>query len=111
MKRRLAYANSKKKGKYMSVVIVGGNECMTRQYKDICKEYGCKAKVYPKLTAGLKNLGAPDYLVLFTGTMSHKMLRTALCEAKGRPTTVLRSQSSSASALRNVLSQHLKCFG
>ena len=23
----------------MSVVILGGNECMERQYKEICKEY------------------------------------------------------------------------
>ena len=25
----------------MSVVIVGGNECMERKYKDLCREYGC----------------------------------------------------------------------
>lgn len=42
----------------MSVVIVGGNECMTRRYKDICREYGCKAKCYPKMTSGLKDLGS-----------------------------------------------------
>ncbi len=23
----------------MSVIILGGNECMERQYKDLCKEY------------------------------------------------------------------------
>ena len=23
----------------MSVVIIGGNECMERQYKDLCEEY------------------------------------------------------------------------
>ena len=32
----------------MSVVIVGGNECMTRRYKELCAEYNCKAKIYPK---------------------------------------------------------------
>ncbi len=90
----------------MSVVIVGGNECMTRRYKDICKEYGCKAKCYPKLTAGLKDLGNPDLLVLFTGTMSHKMLRTALSETKGGKTQVARSHSGSASALRGILQEH-----
>ena len=31
----------------MSVVIVGGNECMVRQYKELCSEYRCKAKIYP----------------------------------------------------------------
>lgn len=90
----------------MSVVIVGGNECMTRQYMDICKTYGCKAKCYHKMKSGLKNLGAPDLLVLFTDTMSHKMLRTALNETKGGSTVVARSHSSSASALKGILKEH-----
>ena len=90
----------------MSVVIVGGNECMTRQYMDICKSYGCKAKCYHKMKSGLKNLGRPDLLVLFTDTMSHKMLRTALSETKGCDTIVARSHSSSASALKGILKEH-----
>ena len=32
----------------MSVVIVGGNERMVCQYENICKGYGCKAKVFAK---------------------------------------------------------------
>lgn len=90
----------------MSVVIVGGNECMTRQYMDICKTYGCKAKCYHKMKSVLKNLGRPDLLVLFTDTMSHKMLRTALSETKGCDTIVARSHSSSASALKGILKEH-----
>jgi len=53
----------------MSIVIVGGNECMTRQYKDLCEQYRCKAKVYPKMAGGLKNIGTPDLLILFTNTV------------------------------------------
>jgi len=79
---------------------------MTRQYMDICKSYGCKAKCYHKMKSGLKNLGAPDLLVLFTDTMSHKMLRTALSETKGCDTIVARSHSSSASALKGILKAH-----
>ena len=30
----------------MSVVIVGGNDRMVCQYKDVCKDYGCRAKVF-----------------------------------------------------------------
>lgn len=41
-------------------MIVGGNECMVRQYKDLCGDYKCKAKVYPKMQNGLKNIGTPD---------------------------------------------------
>ena len=32
----------------MSIVIIGGNERMVCQYTDICKDYGYKAKVFPK---------------------------------------------------------------
>ena len=32
----------------MSVVIIGGNECMVCQYEKICKKHGCKAKVFVK---------------------------------------------------------------
>ncbi len=90
----------------MSVVIVGGNECMTRQYKELCRSYNCKAKVYPKMESGLKNLGRPDLLVLFTGTVSHKMVHYALGEVKGQNVRIARSHSSSMSALRSILEEH-----
>ena len=32
----------------MSIVIIGGNECMVCQYKKICRDYGCSVKVYAK---------------------------------------------------------------
>ena len=38
----------------MSVVIVGGNERMAAQYEGICKEHGCKAKVFTKENGSLK---------------------------------------------------------
>lgn len=58
--------------KRMSVVIVGGNECMVRQYKELCREYKCKAKIYPKMTGSLKNIGIPDLLVLFTSRFENE---------------------------------------
>ena len=91
----------------MSIVIVGGNECMIRQYKDLCSEYKCKAKVYPKMTSGLKNIGSPDLLVLFTNTMSHKMIRCALSEAKGQDIKIARSHTSSMAALKSILEEHI----
>lgn len=90
----------------MSVVIVGGNECMVRQYQELCKAYKCKAKVYPKMNTGLKNLGSPDLLVLFTNTVSHKMVRCALSETKGQKTKIARAHSSSMAALRKILEEH-----
>lgn len=90
----------------MSVVIVGGNECMVRQYKDLCGEYKCKAKVYPKMQSGLKNIGRPDLLVLFTNTVSHKMIRCVLSETKGHPVKIARSHSSSIATLKTILEEH-----
>ena len=90
----------------MSVVILGGNECMVREYKDLCREYQCKAKVYPKMSGAMKNLGRPDLLVMFTGTMSHKMLRFAMNETRGTGVTIVRSQAASMAALRNILETH-----
>ncbi len=91
----------------MSIVIVGGNDCMIRQYKDICKSYKCRAKVFTQMHDGLKDkIGSPDLLVLFTGTASHKMIKLALNSTKPEKTTVVRSHTSSASALKNILEEH-----
>lgn len=95
----------------MSVVIVGGNECMIRQYKELCREYKCKAKIYPKMTNGLKDIGIPDLLVLFTDTVSHKMVRSALDQTKGKPVRTVRSHTSSMNALRGILKEHMEESG
>ena len=91
----------------MSVVIIGGNECMVRQYKELCEEYQCKAKVYPKNNGSLKGMGNPDLLVLFTGTVSHKMVRNALSETRGQNVKVVRSHTSSMSALKTILEENV----
>lgn len=79
---------------------------MIRQYKELCSEYKCKAKVYPKMTSGLKNIGSPDLLVLFTNTVSHKMIRCALNETKGQNIKIARSHTSSMTALKSILEEH-----
>lgn len=90
----------------MSVVIVGGNECMSRRYVDICKEYNCKAKVYPLMSGGMRDIGSPDLLVLFTGTVSHKMIRCALSKTDQKKTRVARSHSASVAALKTIMDEH-----
>ena len=91
----------------MSVVIVGGHDRMVRRYKDLCKEYQCSAKVFTQMRTGLRDLiGQPDLLVLFTSTMSHKMLRSALVDTRGGDTVVVRSHTSSMEALRGILDEH-----
>ena len=87
----------------MSVVIIGGNECMERRYIDLCKSYSCKAKVYTKMKAGMKDIGSPDLLVLFTNTMSHKMLRSVLSGKKKNDMLIERCHTSSMTALKDIL--------
>ena len=78
---------------------------LSRQYKDLCAEYRCKAKIYPKMSNGLKDIGAPDLLILFTNTVSHKMIHLVLGE-KRNGTRIARCHSSSMAALRGILEEH-----
>ena len=73
----------------MSVVIVGGNERMVCQYEDICKGFGCKAKVFAKEKGAMK-----------------KMVNCAVEEAKKKSIPVCRCHTSSAAALENILKQY-----
>lgn len=91
----------------MSIVIVGGNECMECHYKKICKQFGCKAKIFTKENGAMKKkIGMPDLLILFTSTVSHKMIFSAVQEAKRNGIPIARSHSSSMEALSNILCQH-----
>lgn len=91
----------------MSVVIIGGNDRMQRIYVQTCAEYGCKAKIFMDNKGVIrKKIGSPDLLILFTSTVSHKMVESALSEAKRCNAQVARSHSSSLSALHGILREH-----
>ena len=91
----------------MSVVIIGGHDRMVRQYKRICKNHACKAKVFTQMSGNLKEkIGRPDLIVLFTNTVSHKMVKTALDEAKKKRIEVVRCHTSSKAALEQILKDH-----
>ena len=91
----------------MSAVIIGGNECMVRRYQDICKSHGFNAKVFAKENGPMKKkIGTPDLMILFTNTVSHKMVISAVQEAKKNNVPVVRIHSSSASALHQALTEH-----
>lgn len=88
----------------MSIVIIGGHDRMVCQYKKICKEYQCKAKVFTQMSGNLKEqIGCPDLIVLFTNTVSHKMVKCAVSEAEKGNVDVVRSHTSSGSALSGIL--------
>ena len=91
----------------MSLLIIGGNESKEQQYTKIGKKHKCKAKVFTKMKTDLKNkIGSPDLLILFTSTVSHKMVHCAVAEAERKNIVVERSHSSSASALNGILEQY-----
>lgn len=88
----------------MSVVIIGGNERMEQQYKQICRCHKYKAKVFTRMSGNLKTqIGQPDLIILFTSTVAHKMVHCALKEAERYNIRVERAHSSSANALDTVL--------
>lgn len=90
----------------MSVVIIGGNECMERQYTNLCRKFGCKAKVFCKPCADLRNrIGNPDLLILFTHTISHKMVQCALTGIQDS-TKIVRSHTSSMNSLQDILKEN-----
>lgn len=88
----------------MSVVIVGGHDRMVCQYKKICKQYKCKAKVFTQMPAHMgSQIGTPDILILFTNTVSHKMAKCAVAEAEKNDTEIIRCHTSSGNALAEIL--------
>lgn len=88
----------------MSVVIVGGHDRMVYQYKKICKEFKCKAKVFTQMPGNFANqIGNPDLVILFTNTVSHKMVKCAVNEAERKNANIVRCHTSSSNALNEIL--------
>lgn len=88
----------------MSVVIIGGHDRMVREYKKVCKQHHWKAKLFTQMSAELgKQIGSPDLIVLFTNTVSHKMVKCAVEEAGRCHAEVVRCHTSSRTALEEIL--------
>ncbi len=93
----------------MSVVIVGGHDRMHCRYKEICKSFGCKCKVFTQCPANFKNqIGNPDMIVVFTNTVAHKMLNVASVQAERSGAYIKHCKSSSACALTDALSEYFE---
>ena len=82
---------------------------MASRYKDICKSYNCKAKVFTKMQTNFENkLGTPDLMVVFTNTCSHKMLNSVNKKSGKKDIPVVRIHTASATALKSVLEQYCR---
>lgn len=76
------------------------------KYKEICKKHGHKCKVFTQCPADFRNkIGSPDLLIIFTGTVAHKMVSIASVQAEKTGATVIHCNSSSACALNDALSR------
>lgn len=88
----------------MSVVIIGGHDRMVHQYRKICEEYRCDAKIFTQMPGNLSGqIGNPDLVILFTNTVSHKMVKCAMAEADKKKINIVRCHTSSKSALNDIL--------
>ncbi len=84
----------------MSVVIVGGHDRMHCKYKEICKKYGCKCKVFTQCPANFKNqIGSPDMVI-------HKMVAVASQQAEKSGAYIRHCHSSSGNALNEALKDY-----
>ncbi|NLI91497.1 MAG: DUF2325 domain-containing protein [Peptococcaceae bacterium] len=90
----------------MKIVLIGGHDRMHQEYKGICAKQGYGIKVYTQMPVNLeKVIGRPDCIVIFTSTVSHVMVHAAVKAAKSRNIPLLRSHSSSATSLGEILKQ------
>lgn len=90
----------------MSIVIIGGHDCMSVSTRRSAKASIHKANVFTHMSADLnKQIGQPDLFVLFTNTVSHKMVKCAMDGAKRSNARVVRCHTSSGAALTEILEQ------
>ncbi len=96
----------------MCVLILGGHECMEKDYKAMLGEKGYNTKIYTKMPSGLKKrIGNPDAIVLFTSTISHSMAEMAIRDAKRKKIPVIKVRNSSKVAFSSCIENIDKCLG
>ena len=77
----------------MSAIIIGGNECMGRTYRDLCTKYNITARAIPLKKGSFANqLGKPDYIFVCMDTVSHPLVISAQKEAKKQRQFELKQQ-------------------
>ena len=90
----------------MSLVVVGGNERMKRDYIQLAKNRGYKAKVVLNMS-----IGSPDAIVIFTSTVSHKLMASVETQAKKQDIPIIRNKNNSKFAFEQSLDLVDECTG
>ena len=94
----------------MTLLVVGGNERMKRDYINLGKEKGYKTKVILNMSArALKDIGSPNAVVMFTSTVSHKLKSVVEIQAKKKSIPVIRHYNSSKVSFMECLDKVDEC--
>ena len=96
----------------MTLLVVGGNERMKRDYINWGKEKGYKTKVILNMSSkALKDFGCPDAVVMFTSTVSHKLKTVVETQAKKKNIPVIRHYNNSKVSFMECLVKVDECNG
>ena len=96
----------------MTLLVVGGNERMKRDYINLGKEKGYKTKVILNMSArALKDIGSPNAVVMFTSTVSHKLKSVVETQAKKKNIPVIRHYNSRKVSFMECLDKVDECNG
>jgi len=88
----------------MCIAVIGGVKGMEREYKEILEKKGCKYKIYnqkvPDFNKKIKNV---DGVVIFTGTVSHKLALNCASICRKNGICIARPHSSSINKLEESI--------
>jgi len=90
----------------MSIVVIGGHDRMKKLYQEEGEKLGYKVKVFTYSPPQLeKSIGCPDYMVIFTDVVSHKLINAALKICRKKKVPNIRLHNSSLKSMRTALEQ------
>lgn len=88
-----------------NVTVVGGILGLESRYRDILEEGNFKPRIYNKAGMSIgERVAAADLIILFAGTVSHKMAREVRRSAIAHDVPLVTIVPSSLTALKNFIS-------
>ena len=88
----------------MNIAILGGLDRLKRNYEKTGNELGFQVKLFSQKVPNMdKRLNGVNGIVIFTGMISHAMVKQVTRVAKHCDIPVYRTQSSSVSGLKRCL--------
>ena len=88
----------------MGVAILGGLDRLKRSYEKTAVGLGFRPKMFgQKVPRFGKRLGGVEAIILFTGTISHDMVRQAIEVARQSKIKIIRVHNSGVGSLKRCL--------